>query len=227
MARWWKPNRILEVGLAVASAGGFAAGGLAGARWGVTAGVEWGFVVAVVGIFWVVAFAYRVWREPSDSGTATLLPGGDLNPLHPREGDRNLIPAPAAQTHKCCWCGFEWREHSPDERPNCHTPTPRWLPEFDPNRTIGFGNDYAIHSFSTLDGRTLIDLRWPDHGAFQANFMVEEFLLRQIREQAQTIGLGLQDLTNERYTVSFNRDSAGAIRIREFRRNPYIQHAHG
>jgi hypothetical protein len=236
MPDWWTPNRAIGIGMPAAPVVGLAAGGLANIWWGALAGVVWGLAVAIAGILIVTALAYSI-RAPlptsnraalpessSAAGEAEVLEGGDLNPIHPRGGDPGLrlapSPEPTGPSNKCTWCGHEWRESDPAQCPNCLTPTPRWRVESDPNRIIGFGNEYLIRSFQTLDGRVILGLSWPESRGGGPNLPVEEFLLAQIREEAEKLGLKLPDLVDA-YTISFVRDGKGAVRIRELRRNPY------
>ena len=197
MARWWKPNRIFDLGLTLATLEGVFIGGLTAIRWGALAGVEWGFGAGLADVVATAIVAYAVWWRPAVPAGASVLEGADPNPLHPREGDSGGIPGQLPQEwNKCCWCGWHWSASSPPECPNCHTPSPRWRPEYGPNRAIGFGNEYSIQGFSVVDGRTIMELRWPGHRGSQPSLPVEDFLLAQIRAQAELTGLGLQDLTH-------------------------------
>jgi hypothetical protein len=126
---------------------------------------------------------------------------------------------------QCTWCRKKWAHNvklpPAGECLFCHSL--RWQPDFDPNKTIGFGNEYAIRQFSTVDGAVHVSLPFAAStgGGGWANLRLEKFLLEQLREQARNLSLRLDDLTNERYSIVFVRDNQGAVRIRELRPNPY------
>ncbi|MCI4334908.1 MAG: hypothetical protein L3K04_04710, partial [Thermoplasmata archaeon] len=79
----------------------------------------------------------------------------------------------------------------------------RWQPDFDPNKTVGFGNEYAIRQFSTVDSAGFVSLPFAaaTGGGGWANLRLEKFLLDQLREEARKLSVKLDDLTNERYSI--------------------------